>query len=191
MSTSETGMSPMKVGPLRVAAFSALALVVGFFGITALLGGFSRLEIVEREAGPFAFAYRDLYGADFAQVGALSSEVAQQLERSGLAPIAPMAVFYGDSLEGRRPNEVGVLIDEEALARVAALDDPPKTRTIAQARSLTTSFPGTGAIAYMVGYFRAESVFGEHRDQRRYRREPLHVIVRSDRIDFVQPIVPN
>lgn len=188
---SDVGGTPMLVGPLRVAAAAALTLVIGFFAVTALVGGFATLAVEEREVGPFGFAYVELFGADFAQVADLSGGVRARLIEAGIEPGPPMAIFYGDSLEGTRPNEVGVLLDPEQLGAVSALESDLETRTIPRAVSMTTSFDGSSGVAYVVGYFRAESVLGEYRDARRYRREPLVVIERTDHIEYVQAAVPN
>lgn len=170
-------------------------LVLGLLGTLAAtlaalatwLGAFTSVVVEEREAGPYTFVYRTMPGAEPAQVGALTDELAQTLRAGGIAPREPLDLFYPEG--SAQPSEIGFAIASEDAPRVAAHDPSLHVRELPAQPALVARFPWRHPLSFVVGFFKVVPALTAARAARGLRDGPSYTVNLGDTILYVQPIV--
>lgn len=169
---------------LLIALGGVLASVLG---AAAWLGAFERVEIEEREVGPFRFVYRTMLGSDPKQVGLITDEIALALDAAGVRRRQPLDLFQPEGASA--PNEIGFAVGDGDAAKLEALDASLLQRTLPAAPSLVARFPWRHPASYVVGYLKVVPTLKLHREAHDYQDGASYTLNLGDTILYVQPIV--
>jgi hypothetical protein len=172
---------------LRIMTVGFGVLLVAALCAAAWLGAFARIEIEEREAGPYRFVYRTMTGADPQQVGRITDEIARALGAAGIAQRQPLDLFYPEG--AAQPNEIGFAVGDADARKLAGLDATLLQRTLPAAPSLVAQFPWKHPASFVVGYFKVVPALKLHREAHAYQDGPSYTVNLGDTILYVQPIV--
>src|ERR1700735_1910895 len=97
--------------------FAILCAVL--FVYMVYIGALRRVQIVEREEGPFLFVDREVQGKDQGQIGRTTKELSAALESAGITTMSPFDLFQPP--DSKLPNEIGFVIPQSDDAKLVSL----------------------------------------------------------------------
>ena len=185
---ASTGPGRRYVTRLRRAAYLGVGLIALVMLGAGYLGVFSRIEIEEREVGPYSLVYREMRGTDLQQVGAITTGLELLLERNGVTA-RPFDVFYPKDAQ---PNEIGFAlttrVGDETRARLAATDGV-RLREVPRQRALVARFPWRSRLSFLVGYLKVDPALRAYRQKAGYKDAPAYALNEGTTIAYMQPVL--
>ncbi len=169
---------------MKTVLVSLLVLAVIVLGVAAYMGSFQRIDIIERDEGPFTFLYRDMAAGDMSKVGDITTALNAELESRGFAHRKPLDIFYPD---GR--GEIGFVIEDVSPDRIAALAADSRLKEIPVQRYMVTEFPWRNRMSFLVGYFKVDPALASYRERHGYRKVEALALNDGHDIVYMQPIV--
>jgi hypothetical protein len=178
-------------GGMEVRVLRKLAVWTLLLGGIALLsaahlGAFTRIHVVERDAGGIRFVYLPVEGANFFTVRSVSEEVGYALNVAGATRIEAIGVYHPPG--SGKPNEIGFAVDETEHDALPQLDPKYLQREIPRTLSMVVMFPYENPLSYVMGFLRVDPLLAAHRAEHGYREALAYTIDGEDRILYVQPI---
>ncbi len=174
---------------LRRAAYLGLVLIALVLVGATYLGVFSRIEIEEREVGPYSLVYREMQGTDLQQVGAITSGLESLLEQNGVTARRPFDIFYP---KDARPNEIGFVftarLADETRVRLASVQGV-LLRELPRQRALVTRFPWRSRLSFLVGYMKVDPALRAYRQKAGYKDAPAYALNEGRTIAYMQPVL--
>lgn len=148
------------------------------------MGGFNRVVIEEKHMGPFNFVYRDIIGAEFSNVGKITTAVEETLRNKEITVLQPFNLFKPDG-----SGQVGFLVREFEPAKLKSLEPSITSRIIPGQRCMVTTFPWKNPISYIMGYMKVDPEFSAYREKHEYKE--VWAATRHDEevITYIQPIL--
>lgn len=174
---------------LSVLGISVLAVLCFAAGASAYLGAFRSVTVTESEEGPFYFAYRELEGNSVSGVGAITTELNQELTSAGVSNKRPFDVFQPPG--STAPNEIGFVVSETDMQQLQQKNRSMKFRVIPRQQYMKATFPFKSRLSFVVGYIKVEPAFGQHRATHGYAQTPAIALDEPDKITYLQPIEKN
>lgn len=161
-------------------------VLVVVLGGLAWMGALSRLEVQERDMGPYQFVYVQEPSSDAGRIGRLTDALGERLEAAGITQRKPAQQYYatGRGLQ----NQVGFLV-EQAVSR-DVLGTETFFRPIPAQRYVVMEFPFRNRLSFMLGSFRVDPVMRKYLAQKKYARTSAMVILEGDTLLYLEPIAP-
>jgi len=167
-----------------MALFVLVALAALLLLGAAWMGAFHRVEVAERDCGPFTFVYLPIAAGEMGQVGAITTRIDAALEAAGVRARKPLDVFYPDGT-----GEIGFAVEGTTPAQLAALPDKTADRTIPAQRCMAVEFPWRNRLSFMVGYVKVDPALAAWRAAHGYRKVEAMALNDGGTILYLQPIV--
>lgn len=163
-------------------------VVVALVVFAIYMGAFRRVQIVERDEGPFLFIYRGVKGVDQGTIGAVTTELHGVLTTAGVEGMRPLDIFHppADGLL----NEIGFEIPISEAPKLLTVQGFSR-KTIPRQRYMATAFPFRNRLSFMVGYVKVDPALKAYRQQKLYGAAWAIARNDGDTITYLQPAIPN
>ncbi|MBU0630724.1 MAG: GyrI-like domain-containing protein [Candidatus Margulisbacteria bacterium] len=138
---------------LWVIALLAVALVIWVY----YMGLFNKLEVTEREVGPYTLVYEDYIGP-YQNTGAVVQAVYDRLAKDGIKPTDGFGIYLDDPSKVKQEklrSQVGCVINENNLPLFYKVSDTYKVINWKRGKVLATEFPIRNPLSYMFGPMKA------------------------------------
>jgi len=168
---------------MKVLLIILLVFAVTILAAVAYMGAFERIDIAEKDQGPFTFIYRDMAAGDMGKVGEITTALDSLLKSQGVTRRKPLDIFFPD---GR--GEIGFAVDGALPEQLTTLADEAKVREIPVQRCMVAEFPWRNPISFVVGYFKVEPALAKHRSAHGYKKVEALALNNGDVIVYMQPI---
>jgi hypothetical protein len=169
---------------MKIVLIVLLVLVVIVVVAAAYMGAFARIDIAEKESGPFTLVYRDMAAGEMNKVGAITTELNALLEASGVTQRKPLDVFFPD---GR--GEIGFAVEGVPPEILTALAGKARVRQIPAQQCMIVEFPWRNPMSFMVGYFKVDPALADYRGAHHYRKVEALALNNGAVITYMQPVV--
>lgn len=160
-----------------------LAFTVTMLAVLAYMGAFERIEISEKDQGPFTFVYRDMSAGGMSKVREMTTALDLLLESRGVTHRRPLDVFFPD-----QRGEIGFAVEGALPAQLTLLAAEAKVREIPVQRCMVAEFPWRNPLSFVVGYFKVDPALAKHRNAHGYKKVEALALNNGDVIVYMQPI---
>lgn len=133
-------------------------LLIVILAIIALRSGvFHRVEITEKEIGPFKIAYEE-YTGPYKETGKIQDRIYSSLrEEDNIETYRGIGIYYDDPKETPAEecrSKVGCIIEEQDYDKIENLKDKYNILNIARQRMIYSEFPYKSKLSIMTGIFK-------------------------------------
>ena len=154
-----------------------LIVLIGVVIILALvnrwyLGGFSKVEVVEQNMGPYTMVYVEFIG-NYSLVGPSMDKVYEILSWAGIGSFTGVGIYYDDPIAVAPENlksDVGAVIDPQEVKNISQ-DQEIKTRNISAKQSIVIKFPLKNSVSYMAGVIKVYPALKKYMKAKGYKME--------------------
>lgn len=169
-----------------ILGFLALLLVAGF-GLFVYSGGFSSVDIEERNVGPMKLVFAEHYG-DYSHTKEIQDSIYQALKENGVNAEKGFGIYYDDPantptdslyslsgcvLEIRDTNKIKTL--KRKGFRIEQMNKTP---------GIVASFPYRTQFSILLGVYKVYPEFKEYRKEHNLQEKPAMEIYTPDSIIF-------
>ncbi|MBD3279734.1 MAG: hypothetical protein GF390_03415 [Candidatus Pacebacteria bacterium] len=154
MPSKKTSASKIKkIGLIFLAIVVGLAIIG--FGVVVYSGLFTKVEIVEKQVGPWVMVYQEHQGS-YSKVGPTMDQVYQELQDIEVEPKLGIGLYYDNPdqvTESALRSEVGSVVESVDLDKInnADLSSATKIKMIAAQPALVAEFPIKTPLSYIIG----------------------------------------
>lgn len=159
------------------------------------MGMFSEPVIVERETGPYTFAYEEFTGP-YKDSGAVFDRVYNRLKNEGITTTLGLGIYLDDPAavpQEKLRSRCGVVIDEKDKGKLPAIKKIFKVIELERKTRVVAEFPIKNGMSYMFGPMKCYPALVKYMESRGYKAgsEPFEVYDEQVRkiffnIDFVK-----
>ncbi|OGJ52156.1 hypothetical protein A2335_02490 [Candidatus Peregrinibacteria bacterium RIFOXYB2_FULL_32_7] len=175
----------------KVLVIIILAVVVIMFVFLSYFGAFEKIEIVEKEAGPYNFVYEDHTGA-YIDIGSVFDEMEGRLNEDGIEYVASLGIYYDNPTQVAEENlrsKGGYILSDEMYAKVEALNTYKRMKIEAK-KYITIEYPYKHTITMMFAPMRVYPKFAAYLKKKGYRQEGLALEMYEDeKISYMMEII--
>lgn len=148
-------------------------LVVLILWLWWYLGGFSNLQVEEKEMGPYTMVYVDYVWA-YEKVWPVMDEIYQTLTKAGITQTAGIWIYYDDPAitpKDELKSEVWSVINSEDISKVEDLWTSYQIKTIEKSEKVVVAFPYKNMLSYMVGPMKVYPIVNDYMIEKGYNAE--------------------
>jgi hypothetical protein len=155
-------------------------IIIGVLGAIAVLllfylyymGFFNKIEITEKEMGPYKVAFKEHIG-DYKETGKIMDEIYHSLLDDGVETYKGFGIYYDDPKVVKKDklrSIAGSIIEEKDYDKIDKLKDKYGIKTIDKTRSITTEFPFKNKMSIMFGIMKVYPELNKYIDSKGYKR---------------------
>lgn len=137
---------------LKIILVVVILLIAMLLGALAYHGFFSKIEITEKEVGPYTFATKRFIGSYY-KVGPTMTEVDSWLRENGVMATKGVGLFYDDPVkvaEESLRSDVGNVLDNVDEKTLAKIREKFTVKDIARQKAVVIEFPIKSPLSYML-----------------------------------------
>ncbi|MBN2087648.1 GyrI-like domain-containing protein [Candidatus Peregrinibacteria bacterium] len=167
-----------------------ILLAIGFLGYMGLFGD---INVVEKEVGPYIFAYEDFVG-DYAKTGPVFDEINDNLLLNGVETSQGLGIYYDDPevvMKENLKSRVGAIVSEEQAFQIDGRGLKHKIMTVDKFNAVTVEFPLKNMLSIIIGVKKAYPALSDYMDMKGYKNAPAYEIYDYDKgvILYAFPII--
>jgi RNAse (barnase) inhibitor barstar len=169
---------------LKAVLWTLAVALVATAGFLAYLGGFERVEIIERSQSPIQYIYRPLATVTSEQASEITSELDHLLDILGVDHRMPLDIVFPDG-----SAQIGFQLSDVEMN--IALSNGTRVREIPRQDVMLTKFPLRASMS-MSGRLADWKIYPQlktHRIANGYAATEAMTRYESDVITYIQPIV--
>lgn len=155
----------------KIVWWIVIILLIVVLGVLAYLGVFTGVKVSETKIGPLTIVYEPYVG-DYKNTGKIFNKVYQDLLKAGVKATRSLGIYYDDPkvvLKEKLRSDCGVVLEKEALAKIAELQKKFKIKKIAEQASVVVEFPMKNALSFMIGPSKAYPALGKFLTEKGYQ----------------------
>lgn len=154
--------------------FTVIALVVIVVLFAAYMGAFSKLEVSEKQMGPYIIVYEDYVGP-FSGTGKVIGKIYSSLLNDGVTAESGFGIYYDDpktTPQNKLRSRLGCIITDKDYAKIAKLAKKYKAAIVTKNLSVVYEFPIRNDLSYMVGAIKVYPELMRHIKAKGYKMTP-------------------
>jgi len=162
-------------------------LLVGFLNH---LGIFKKVEVIEKEVGPFEFIYKDYVG-DYSKSGPIFDEVYKTLIINNINTTKGLGLYYDNPQTTPKEKcraKVGVVLKEEDYQKFESIKDQYGRMTVEKTKAITTEFPYKNKMSFFIGVIKAYPTLMKYAQEKGYNTPVAIELYESDKIIYMMEI---
>ena len=179
---------------LAIVIIAVVVLAFGLIGFSGYIGMFSKIEVYEKEIGPYHYVYKEFRG-DYKLTGPVFDEVYDAVKKEGIKSDLGIGIYYDDP--AKTPvkdlrSDCGTIIAKEDVAKAKNLNAGLKTGMIKKSIKAIAEFPIKNTLSYMFGPMKAYPALAVYAKEKEYKEAVLAYEiydVKGKKIFFVMDIV--
>jgi hypothetical protein len=155
-------------------------IIIGILGAIAVLlmfylyymGVFSKIEITEKEMGPYKVAFKEHIG-DYKETGKIMDEIYHSLLDDGVETYKGFGLYYDDPKvveKDKLRSIAGSIIEEKDYDKIDKLKAKYGIKIIDKTRIMTTEFPFKNKMSIMFGIMKVYPEINKYIDFKGYKK---------------------
>jgi len=151
------------------------------------LGAFTKINVSEKEMGPFYFVYMP-YKGDYAKVGPVMNKVCGKLTTEfNIRPIRMMGIYYSNPKTTKTADlksDVGCLLEKSDAAKADVIMKKMRVRIMFPKKYCTAEFPMMNQMSIILGIMKAYPEITKYMASKGYKMTPAMEIYEKGRITY-------
>ena len=155
-------------------------IIIGILGLIAVLlmgylyymGFFNKIEITEKEMGPYKVVFKEHIG-DYKETGKIMDEIYYSLLNGGVETYKGFVICYDDPKvveKDKLRSIAGSIIEEKDYDKIDQLKDKYSIKTIDKTRSITTEFPFKNKMSVIFSLMKVYPELNKYIDSKGYKK---------------------
>ena len=155
-------------------------IIIGILGSIAVLlmgylyymGVFSKIEITEKEMGPYKVVFKEHIG-DYKETGKIMDEIYHSLLDDGVETYKGFGIYYDDPKvveKDKLRSIAGNIIEEKDYDKTDRLKNKYNIKTIDKTRSITTEFPFSNKMSVIFSLMKVYPELNKYIDSKGYKK---------------------
>lgn len=132
---------------------SIIAIIIALLlSLRRYVGGFWKVQIEEKNMGPYTFAYLSFTGSYY-KVGPTMDSITQALQDDGIVAEKWLGIYYDDPAqvpEDQLRSEIWAIIESKDISKLKRNSEKYLVKTIPANKSVVATFPIKNNLSYMV-----------------------------------------
>jgi len=176
-------------------------IIIGILGLIAVLlmgylyymGFFNKIEITEKEMGPYKVVFKEHIG-DYKETGKIMDEIYYSLLDDDVETYKGFGIYYDDPKvveKDKLRSIAGSIIEEKDYDKIDKLKDKSDIKTIDKTRSITTEFPFRNKMSVIFSLMKVYPELNKYIDSKGYKKGDVMEVydVPNKKINYVAEIV--
>jgi len=175
---------------IKYIAIAILILILLLVGLMAYLGFFNKVEIVEKEVGPFEFVYEDYIG-DYSKTMPIFDKVYKSLIADGITPTEGLGVYYDNPQVTPKEEcraKVGSILPKKDYDKFETMKDKYGRMTVEKTKAMVAEFPYKNKMSFVAGVIKVYPKFMEYAKEKGYETPIGMELYQEDKIIFMMEI---
>jgi len=170
------------------------AILILIIGFAAYSGFFSKVNITEKEVGPFMLIYEERTG-DYKESGKAMDRIYDSLiNDEGIETYKGFGLYYDNPKTTETENlrsDVGCILEETDYDAIDQLKEKFSIREYPATNAVVVEFPYRNTFSIFAGVMKVYPKLGTYRDLRGYKDVPVMEIydIPAKRIIYIQEII--
>jgi len=147
-------------------------IAVLLMGYLYYMGFFNKIEITEKEMGPYKVVFKEHIG-DYKETGKIMDEIYYSLLNDGVETYKGFGIYYDNPKvveKDKLRSIAGSMIEEKDYDKIDQLKDKYSIKTIDKTRSITTEFPFKNKMSIMFGIMKVYPKINKYIDSKGYKK---------------------
>ncbi|MEI7941580.1 MAG: hypothetical protein WCH76_00230 [Candidatus Riflemargulisbacteria bacterium] len=142
---------------LKIIGVACIGLIVVVLLFLVYMGMFSKLNVQEKEMGPYTMAFEKVIGP-YSKTKVAFDNVYNKLKEKGFATTKGIGIYYDDPAKvpaNELRSDCGSIIGDTDFIRLIELQGVVEVQTIAASKALVVEMPIRNVMSYMFGPMKA------------------------------------
>ena len=167
-----------------------ILIIVAFL---AYMGLFNNVTIIEKEIGPYTFAYEDFTG-DYAKTGPVFDEVYDKLIHNKIKNTNGLGIYYDNPeiiLKENLKSRIGSIVSNEQAEQIDKRGVNLKIMTVDSFNAAVSEFPYRNKLSIIFGVFKVYPVLNDYMKSNEYKKTPSYELydISDGKILYMFPII--